>query len=174
VQADPSLSADDVEALLERTGKPVTDPRSGGVVPRIDVAAALSAALGRPIPLLPASPTESGPASVPTPSAPTVPRIELAPGPIAFGAVRVGQSARRSLVLRDAGKGYLTARVAPPASPFAARPAKVVLAPGASASVTLTFRPRRSGEYAVRLVLRTDDPSAPTISIPVRGRAIRP
>ena len=42
VQANPSLTPADIETVLENTGVPVTDSRSGRVVPRIDALAAVS------------------------------------------------------------------------------------------------------------------------------------
>jgi MYXO-CTERM domain-containing protein len=45
-QANPDLSADEVENLLKDTGVTVSDPRAGGIErPRIDVSAAIDAAL---------------------------------------------------------------------------------------------------------------------------------
>ncbi|MCB0162994.1 MAG: S8 family serine peptidase [Anaerolineae bacterium] len=41
-QANPSLTAADIETVLENSGVPVTDSRSGRVVPRIDALAAVS------------------------------------------------------------------------------------------------------------------------------------
>lgn len=41
-QANPSLTATDIETVLENTGVPVTDSRSGRVIPRIDALAAVS------------------------------------------------------------------------------------------------------------------------------------
>jgi subtilisin family serine protease len=42
VQADPSLTVDELEAALENSGVPVTDHRTGLVFPRLDCAAALA------------------------------------------------------------------------------------------------------------------------------------
>ena len=44
LQANSTLSPDDVESILKSTGTPVTDPRNGLVVPRIDALAAVRAA----------------------------------------------------------------------------------------------------------------------------------
>lgn len=41
-QANPSLTAADIETVLENTGVPITDSRSGRVVPRVDALAAVS------------------------------------------------------------------------------------------------------------------------------------
>jgi subtilisin family serine protease len=44
LQARPSLSPAAIEATLMQTGKPITDPRNGLIIPRIDAEAALRAA----------------------------------------------------------------------------------------------------------------------------------
>jgi subtilisin family serine protease len=48
LQAKPSLTADDLESLLERTGVPITDPRRRKSIPRIDLDQALARLLGEP------------------------------------------------------------------------------------------------------------------------------
>jgi subtilisin family serine protease len=46
LQASPSLNADALEALLEQTGVPLSDPRRRASIPRVDLASALSRILG--------------------------------------------------------------------------------------------------------------------------------
>ena len=43
LQARPSLGPAEIEAALEQTGRPITDPRNGLTIPRVDAAAALQA-----------------------------------------------------------------------------------------------------------------------------------
>jgi hypothetical protein len=136
--------------------------------PRLDVAAALSSVLGRPIPLLPAPPS-SEPTAPPTLGTPTVPVASLALRPIAFGSVRLGSRMSRTLVVRNTGTGFLTVRIGTLTAPFTSRPAKLVIPAGGQARVTLTFRPIRAATYSRPLKLTTDDPSAASITIPVRG-----
>ena len=47
IEAQPSLKPDDIEMLLKATGKPIFDRRNGVTTPRVDVFAAVSAALPR-------------------------------------------------------------------------------------------------------------------------------
>jgi subtilisin family serine protease len=47
LQASPGLTADALEALLEQTGVPLSDPRRRAPIPRVDLASALSRVLGR-------------------------------------------------------------------------------------------------------------------------------
>ena len=172
LQADPTLSADQVEAVLEKTGAQIGDPRTNAATPRIDVAAALSYVLGRPIPLV-APAGAPPPNQPPTLSAPTVPVAELRLHPVSFGSVRIGATARRTLVIRDSGNGFLTVRVGQFAEPFAARPAKLVIRPGGRATLQLTFHPRRAIAYSRPLRLITDDRTAAVVTISVRGTGRR-
>jgi subtilisin family serine protease len=48
---DPALSADDLEALLERTGMPTRDPRNNLIFPRVNALAAMNAVLNTMRPL---------------------------------------------------------------------------------------------------------------------------
>jgi ASPM-SPD-2-Hydin domain-containing protein len=172
IGAQPSLTVDEVVSALEETGVPVLDPRSHAEVPRRDVAAALSSVLGRPIPLLPPIAT-APPAAPPVLSAPASPAVALPLRAIVFGTVMLGRTARRTLVLRNAGTGYLTVRVDRPAAPLGAAPARLVVAPGGRATLAVTFRPARAGAYRGSLRLRTDDPRAAVVTIPVRATAVR-
>jgi subtilisin family serine protease len=47
LQASPGLTADALEALLEQTGVPLSDPRRRAPISRVDLASALSRVLGR-------------------------------------------------------------------------------------------------------------------------------
>jgi subtilisin family serine protease len=49
MQAFPAGSADTVEQILKRTGRPVFDRRTGLLVPRVDVSAAVSSVVDRPV-----------------------------------------------------------------------------------------------------------------------------
>ena len=48
LEVKPSLTPDQIEALLKSTGKPILDPRNGVVAPRVDLLAAVSALLPAP------------------------------------------------------------------------------------------------------------------------------
>ena len=172
MQADPTLSADQVEAVLEKTGAQIGDPRSNAATPRVDITAALSSVLGRQIPILPPA-GGTPPAGPPTLGAPTVPVVSMAFRPVSFGSVRVGRTARRTLAIRNTGNGYLTVRVSSPAAPFTARPAKLLIAPGGRAGLSLSFSPARAGSYSRPLRLTTDDRTAAAITLPLRGSGVR-
>jgi hypothetical protein len=89
--------------------------------------------------------------------------------PISFGSVTIRRTATRKLVLRNTGTGYLTVRIATTLASVSAHPARLVIPAARSATVVLLFQPRRAGSYRGELRLRTDDPSMPSIALPVRG-----
>lgn len=165
--ADPALTPDGLLSLLKGTGVPITDPRNRFTTPRIDLAAALGAVLGRPVPLPP--PALPGPVTTPILSAPTVPRASLSFNPISFGSVMLTRSVTRRLIVRNRGTGYLTVRVATSLDSVSARPAKLTIPSAGRGTVLLTFRPVLAGVYRGQLRLETDDPSATRITVVVRG-----
>lgn len=168
LQADPALTPDAILSLLQSTGVLITDPRTQIATPRIDVAAALGAVLGRPVPLL-TPPETPEPVVAPPLSAPTVPKVDVSTSRISFGSVLRARTVTRKLVVRNAGTGFLTVRVATSLSSLSARPAKLTIGASRRGTVTLTFRPPHSGAYRGQVRLSTDDPARPTVVVAVRG-----
>ena len=70
---------------------------------------------------------------------------------------------RRLVIPNDA------VRVATSLRSVTVRPAKLTIAAAHTGTVVLTFHPPRRGVYQGSLRLSTDDPTVPTITIPVRG-----
>jgi hypothetical protein len=62
-------------------------------------------------------------------------------------------------------------RVAPSLASVSARPSKLTIPAAESGTVALTFTPRRAGAYRGVVRLMTDDPSAPSVTVAVRGTA---
>ena len=169
LQAGPALTPDGLVSLLETTGVPITDPRNHLTTPRIDLAAALGALLGRPVPLPQTAPVPAGPGATPVLSQPTVPEATVSTKPISFGSVALTRSVTRQLVIRNTGDGFLTVRIATSLAAVSAHPAKLTIPSARRASVLLTFRPLRAGAYRGQVRLQTDDPSAPIVTVAVRG-----
>jgi subtilisin family serine protease len=168
LQADPTLTGDQVEQLLKDTGVPIYDARNHLTTPRIDLAAALGRLLGHAMPLLP-PPADAGGTGSPGLSAPTLPAVDVSTARISFGPVKLGREARRVRIVRNSGTGTLTVRVSTTLGAVAARPEKVRIPPGEKATVVLTFRPARRGTYRGRLRLVTDDPAARLVALPLTG-----
>ena len=168
LQADPQLTPDGLERLLESTGVRLTDSRSRFTVPRIDVAAALGAVLGRPVSLLP-PPDGPGALAAPALSRPTVPRVEVSTAPISFSSVRLGRAVMRRLVVSNTGTGHLAVRIRALPSWVSARPAKLTIDAAQRRTIVFTFRPTHTGRYQGRVGLATDDPRRLNIVIGVHG-----
>ncbi len=174
LQADPTLTPDTLVALLRSTGVPITDPRNHLTTPRIDLAAALAAVLGRLVPVPTPPPGATPPGTPPVLSRPTVPEATLSDKPISFGSVALNSSVTRRLVIRNSGTGYLTVRIATSLPSVSAHPAKLTIRSAQQGTVVLTFRPLRTGLYRGQLRLQTDDPSSPSITVAVRGTGRSP
>jgi subtilisin family serine protease len=168
LQANPQLAPDQLESLLEGTGVPRTDLRSRRTTPRIDIAAALGAVLGRPVPLLPPSDT-GGPVAAPPLSRPTVPSVEVSTTRISFGSARRGRTVTRKLFVSNAGSGYLDVRVQTSLRSVSVKPTTLTIRAGERRAIVLAFRPTRAGHYQGRVRLSTEDPARPTVVITVRG-----
>jgi subtilisin family serine protease len=152
LQADPALTPDELVAQLERTGKIVVDPRNSRATPRIDVAAAVAA-------------LQTG--------GPPTPKAQMPVRALAFGRVRVGHVKRLRLSISNAGTAALdvSAKVA---LPFAvATPVPLAVAPSTSASLVVSFRPRRRGTFRRTLTLTTNDASAARIAVSLSGTGRR-
>ena len=152
LEASPSLSPDELVALLEQTGKTVVDPRNSRATPRIDVLAALT--------LLKTSGPPEPKASVPVST-------------LAFRRVRDGHAKRLRLSVTNAGSARLdvSAKVA---APFAvATPLPLEVAPRTSASLVVVFRPLRPRPFRRTLTLTTNDPAAARIAVSLTGAGRR-
>jgi subtilisin family serine protease len=166
LQAEPSLTPASLLARLQSTGVQVADPRPHAAHPltaRIDLAAALGIA---PLPSPPSTPP---PATKPALAKPTVPVIDLSTGTVAFGTVRKAHAVARTLVIRNAGTGFLAVRVKDTPRAVTVTPARVKVRAKGRATLHLTFRPPRAGAYSGQIRLETDDPQARVVLVTVHG-----
>ena len=103
------------------------------------------------------------------------PDIELSDTAFDFGRLFVGQSATRTLTVSNVGTDLLSVSgIAADDPAFAATPASLSLAPGASASVTVTFSPAASGVFTSTLTVTSNDPDEPHATIALGGEALVP
>jgi len=149
LEADPSLSAAALERLLKTTGRPITDPRNGVITPRIDVAAALDALHGR------------------------VAAASVAPRTLRFGRVRVGRSRTLRVTVRSTGPVHLSVAAGRAPSGFAVAPGRLELAPGATGSLRVTFRPRAARAFSGRLTLGTNALASGRVVVRLTGAGVR-
>lgn len=100
------------------------------------------------------------------------------PNPIDFKDVYVNETGRVSVTLSNAGSHPLevkdvrfTASV-PPSVSADLMPLKTTIAPGASASVEISFSPTEMGELAGELEIVLDPLQGGTLKLPLRGRGV--
>jgi subtilisin family serine protease len=91
-----------------------------------------------------------------------------------FGSRYVGDPKMLRLGVENAGNGVLTVAATLPAPEFHLLPAALTLAPGEKALLAVTFDPAQEGIFTSTLVLSSNDPAAPMVSIPVTGESRRP
>jgi photosystem II stability/assembly factor-like uncharacterized protein len=102
------------------------------------------------------------------------PRLEVARQNIDFGEVAVGGQGLLRLRLANTGKALLSlSRLSVGRTPpFAVSPASVDLAPGAEINAELRFTPQQRGAERDTLRLRSNDPDAGVVAIPLQGSAV--
>ncbi len=103
------------------------------------------------------------------------PEAGVAPSEVRFGDAAVPQSVAATFFLTNAGGETLTAdlSVADDAEGvFSVTPAGIEVAPHDEAEVTVTFTPSAFLDYAAAVTLNTNDPSTPTLDVPLSGRGV--
>ena len=103
-----------------------------------------------------------------------VAELSISPASLGFGAVPVGGSATRTLTVENTGNLPVTiTKAAPPALPFVVNtplPEGLVLNPGNTAHVDVTFAPTTSGSFSNAYVISSNDGNG-SHTIPVSGTA---
>ena len=103
----------------------------------------------------------------------TRPNATVTPQAIDFGKTPLLFAAQRTLQIGDGGNAalhLLSAQVSGDgAAAFAAGPRPEAIAPGDTADLQVTFTPAAAGVHRAQLILATDDPDLPMISVPLAG-----
>jgi len=103
-----------------------------------------------------------------------VSRIVVEPSSLDFGSVSVGQSAQRTLTVRNTGTAALSVsairsnRVAFLLLGDTAFP----LTPGASKAITVQFTPTTAGQQQANLTITSDEPTSPALGVPLVGTGL--
>lgn len=100
------------------------------------------------------------------------PRLVYPPEGIDFGEIPAGVPARAGCALGNAGDAPLKVSQVKPCCGAEAELSDMVIAPGASASLSVGLRPLLPGEFSKTVRLYCDDPSSPVVAVPVLGRAV--
>lgn len=111
-------------------------------------------------------------------AATTFPDIVVDASVLDFGTVRAGETAEATLGVTNAGDADLALELPVLQDPYGAYamsvPETATLAPGASATLVLTFAPDASGTQTGSLLVRSDDPDEPSLEIALIGTAADP
>lgn len=102
------------------------------------------------------------------------PRASIVPGAIGFGAWMIGHpSTARTATLTNTGSdtlSYSLAMAGADAADFqSSASCAPVLAPGQSCPIQIVFTPSMDGARSAALVVASDDPLAPVVSVPLSG-----
>lgn len=103
-----------------------------------------------------------------------VPDIE-APAAIEFGTLAPGSEASQAVTISNVGEGALrlsSAVMASGGSPdfrVESLPTAIELAPGAAADLLVTYAPAEEGADTAALVISSDDPDEPTLTVALSG-----
>jgi hypothetical protein len=101
------------------------------------------------------------------------PQIAVTPASLAFGAVNVNTtSPAQAITVTNTGTAPLNVTALTTSSPrYVASPSGTLpsIAPGHSATVQVTFTPTAVQSYSATLTMTTNDPSHPTVSVPLTG-----
>ncbi|HEX8971435.1 choice-of-anchor D domain-containing protein [Oryzihumus sp.] len=108
-----------------------------------------------------------------------IPIAAVSPTSLDFGAVTIGSAASRTVTIQNTGTGALnvtgislssgtsSAFSWSPAAPFA-------VAAGTSATLTVTYKPTDGAAASGAIVIASDDPASPTISVALTGSGAQP
>ncbi len=112
--------------------------------------------------------------TAPTPTPPAAPtRIVALSGDLAFGSVAVGQSAERTLTIRNTGNATLTVTGMTGPSGYSASWTSGAISAGGSQAVTIRFSPLAPQSYAGTLTVNGDQTSG-TNTIAISGTGTGP
>ena len=103
------------------------------------------------------------------------PLIDASPPSVSFGDQRVATTGARSIVVSNPGTATLTISSITSSSGVFANtdPVPIILAPGASATLGVSFTPPAATNFAGTLTIQSDAAASPTI-VPLSGRGVEP
>jgi hypothetical protein len=99
------------------------------------------------------------------------PDVDAQPRQIDFGAIVVGQETERFVRVFNHGEAPLRWAFPPSVGPFSPSRESGVIPPGSSVYLRVFFTPFEAGVASEQLVLETNDPDSPTITIALVGEA---
>ncbi len=101
----------------------------------------------------------------------TLPRM-VAPKAVKFGTVPVcRKNATQYAVIQNTGKYQLELTSISTASPFTVKPKRATVRAGGSVRLTIGLKPLKVGQMTGKLIVKSDDPKAAEVTIPITGAA---
>jgi hypothetical protein len=102
------------------------------------------------------------------------PHLSVSSNPLQFGSVKVGKGLKKTLQIANNGTGDLWVRIGGLGGPdfSVAGSTSITVKPKKSYKLSITFKPVSTGDKTATLVLNSDDPDTPTISISLSGTGI--
>lgn len=114
--------------------------------------------------------TRFAPADVHVP----LPDIRVEPTMLALGEVEVGGTVERLVTVANDGEAPLEVAVSMPRAPFSTSASALTIPPRSSARLAVRFDPTAGGDDNTVLVLSSNDPDEPLVTIRVGGRGSEP
>lgn len=101
-----------------------------------------------------------------------LPDVRVDPSFLGFGEVPVGGAAERLLSVHNDGEAELRVSVREPVAPFSRGAATLVVPPRSSARLIVGYAPEAPGDRAGVLLLDTNDPDAPLVTVRLGGAGL--
>jgi hypothetical protein len=117
----------------------------------------------------------SEPVILAVPGTATAPKLGLSSNSLTFGNITVGQAQNQTLTVSNTGTAALNVTaVSVAGSGFALTSAasSFSVASGTSQSITVRFAPTQSGPVNGTLTIASNDPSQPSVSVPLTGTGV--
>jgi hypothetical protein len=102
------------------------------------------------------------------------PSAELALTALTWTSAETGGAFVKTLVIHNLGSQDLSASFTTSDGPFTASPPSLTIAPGDSAAASITFSPTSAGTTESSLLVATNDPDRPSVSVSLSGTALAP
>lgn len=112
--------------------------------------------------------TDFDPAAVHVP----LPDIRLEETVVAFGELMIGGALERIVTVHNDGESELRVGVSDPSAPFAASSASLAIPPRSSERLAVRFEPTAGGAESALLVLDSNDPDEPRVTIRLSGAGL--
>jgi subtilisin family serine protease/DNA-binding beta-propeller fold protein YncE len=100
---------------------------------------------------------------------------DLPAGQLPFGSLFVGYSRTLSIRIENDGTDVLdVTSISSDLPEFVASPGTVLIPPASFRIVAVTFTPSTASEFPGTLIIRSDDPDSPEVTLPVIGTGVEP